>query len=261
MGGKSTYLRQCALIVIMAQIGSFVPAREGTKIGIVDKIFARLGASDDMEEGESTFMVEMREASNILSNATSRSFVLIDEIGRGTATTDGLSIAEAILEYLLLKIKCRTIFATHFHELTELAYKYKQLKNLSVGSIETSGEVVFTHEIVSGAAKKSYGIHVAKLAGINKGILNRASQILNDMERKSNISSNSQLSFFELQGNSNENITDLFKEDEKLELPEDYDALKELARNIKNVDINSMTPLNALEFLNNLKNNVTLIKE
>ena len=261
MGGKSTYLRQCALIVIMAQIGSFVPAREGTKIGIVDKIFARLGASDDMEEGESTFMVEMREASNILSNATSRSFVLIDEIGRGTATTDGLSIAEAILEYLLLKIKCRTIFATHFHELTEFAYKYKQLKNLSVGSIETSGEVVFTHEIVSGAAKKSYGIHVAKLAGINKGILNRASQILDDMERKSNISSNSQLSFFELQGNSNENITELFKEDEKLELPEDYDALKELARNIKNVDINSMTPLNALEFLNNLKNNVTLIKE
>ena len=255
MGGKSTFLRQCALIVIMAQIGSFVPAKEAT-IGIVDKIFARLGASDDMEEGESTFMVEMREASNILQNATNRSLVLIDEIGRGTATTDGLSIAEAILEYLLLKIKCKTIFATHFHELTELARKYKQLKNLSVGSIESNGEVVFTHEIVNGSAKKSYGIHVAKLAGINKAILNRASQILNDIEQRSNIpltskESNSQMSFFELNGTNNKEESEIFKDE--YEPPKDYNELKELARNIKNVDINSMTPLNALEFLNDLR--------
>lgn len=248
MGGKSTYLRQNALIVIMAQMGSFVPAKEAT-IGVVDKIFARLGASDDMEEGESTFMVEMREASNILTNATNKSLVLIDEIGRGTATTDGLSIAEAILEYLLLKIRCRTIFATHFHELTQLASKYKQLKNISVGSIELNGEVVFTHEIVNGAAKKSYGIHVAKLAGISKSILNRASQILDELDRKNNVDNSFQMSFFEVSKSSSE---DLFPEQVETE-PDDYDKLKELAENVKNVDINNITPISALGILNSLK--------
>ncbi|MGI6680731.1 MAG: DNA mismatch repair protein MutS [Bdellovibrionota bacterium] len=277
MGGKSTFLRQVALIVIMAQIGSFVPAKEAA-IGLVDKIFARLGASDDMEEGESTFMVEMREASNILSNATERSLVLIDEIGRGTATTDGISIAEAILEYLLLKIKCKTVFATHFHELTELAKKYKQLKNISVGSIELEGEVVFTHEIVDGAAKKSYGIHVAKLAGINKVILNRAREILTKLDAKNNLVKEAQMSFFDdsLSGTLGENledmrsvgdienikdlnVKDLFKEDlfkKDIALPDDYEELKGVAESIKNIDINSMTPIEALKFLNDLKNEI-----
>lgn len=255
MGGKSTFLRQCALIVIMAQMGSFVPASTAT-IGIVDKIFARLGASDDMQEGESTFMVEMREASNILSNATEKSFVLIDEIGRGTATTDGLSIAQSILEYLLLNIKCRTIFATHFHELTLLTAKYKQLKNLSVASVEKGNEIIFTHEIISGAAKKSYGIHVAKLAGISNVILKRANQVLKSLDNDF-IDDSDQVSIFESNRNNDEDVESLFKNCkdniEKLEDTDDVKKLKEVSQKIKNLNVNTMTPIEALSFLNNLK--------
>ncbi len=254
MGGKSTFLRQCALIVIMAQMGSFIPATSAT-IGIVDKIFARLGASDDMQEGESTFMVEMREASNILSNATQKSFVLIDEIGRGTATTDGLSIAEAILEYLLLEVKCRTIFATHFHELTLLASKYKQLKNLSVASVERGKEVVFTHEITVGPAQKSYGIHVAKLAGIGNAILKRASQILKNLDDSAKDAD--QVSIFELNGKKDD-IESLFESnmvtEENLEDLKELEDLRSFLQMIKDVDIDSMSPIEALTFLNDLKN-------
>jgi DNA mismatch repair protein MutS len=183
MGGKSTYLRQTALIVVLAQIGSFVPA-EHAVVGLVDRIFARLGASDDLHEGESTFMVEMREASHILSHASPRSLVLIDELGRGTATTDGQSLAQSILEHLALSVECRTLFATHYHEITALAAVSPKIKNLSVGSVEDGDTVVFTHEIQEGPAPRSYGIEVAKLSGLPSFVIERASEILAQLSEK-----------------------------------------------------------------------------
>ena len=183
MGGKSTYLRQTALLVVLAQIGSFVPA-ERAVVGLVDRIFARLGASDDLHEGESTFMVEMREASHILSHASSRSLVLIDELGRGTATTDGQSLAQAILEHLALTLESRTLFATHYHEITALAAVSPKIKNLSVGSVEDGDRVVFTHEIQEGPAPRSYGIEVAKLSGLPCFVIERASEILGQLSDK-----------------------------------------------------------------------------
>ncbi|MEN9847154.1 MAG: mismatch repair protein MutS [Pseudomonadota bacterium] len=183
MGGKSTYLRQTALIVVLAQIGSYVPA-ESAVVGLVDRIFARLGASDDLHEGESTFMVEMREASHILSHASHRSLVLIDELGRGTATTDGQSLAQAILEHLALTVACRTLFATHYHEITALSELSSKIKNLSVGSVEDGDRVVFTHEIQEGPAPRSYGIEVAKLSGLPNFVIERASDILSHLGEK-----------------------------------------------------------------------------
>ncbi len=183
MGGKSTYLRQTALIVVLAQIGSYVPA-ESAVIGLVDRIFARLGASDDLHEGESTFMVEMREASHILSHASPRSLVLIDELGRGTATTDGQSLAQSILEHLALSVESRTLFATHYHEITALSEVSPKIKNLSVGSVEDGDRVVFTHEIQEGPAPRSYGIEVAKLSGLPSFVIERASEILSHLSEK-----------------------------------------------------------------------------
>ena len=177
MGGKSTYLRQIALIAILAQIGSYVPA-ESARVGIVDRVFARLGAADDLHEGESTFMVEMREASHILAHASARSLVLIDELGRGTATTDGQSLAQAILEQLALSIKCRTLFATHYHEITALEAAHSSVANLSVGSIEQDDQIIFTHEIRSGPAPRSYGLEVAKLSGLPAEVIQRAYEVL-----------------------------------------------------------------------------------
>jgi DNA mismatch repair protein MutS len=183
MGGKSTYLRQTALIVVLAQIGSYVPA-DSAVVGLVDRIFARLGASDDLHEGESTFMVEMREASHILSHASPRSLVLIDELGRGTATTDGQSLAQSILEHLALTVESRTLFATHYHEITALAEVSPKIKNLSVGSVEDGDRVVFTHEIQEGPAPRSYGIEVAKLSGLPSFVIERASEILSHLSEK-----------------------------------------------------------------------------
>jgi DNA mismatch repair protein MutS len=178
MGGKSTYLRQTALVVILAQMGSFVPA-QAAQIGLVDRIFARLGSADDLHEGESTFMVEMREAAQILAHASSRSLVLIDELGRGTATTDGLSLAQAIVERLVNVIGCRTLFATHYHELTRLAdVASSKVQNLSVGSVEEEDRVVFTHEIQDGPAPRSYGLEVAKLSGLPQDVIARAYELL-----------------------------------------------------------------------------------
>ncbi len=180
MGGKSTYLRQIALITILAQIGSYVPAQRA-EIGIVDRIFARLGAADDLHEGESTFMVEMREAAHILANATRQSLVLIDELGRGTATTDGQSLAQSILERLAFVVGCRTLFATHYHEITGLERINPAIRNLSVGSIEEDDRVVFTHAIQNGPAPRSYGLEVAKLSGLPAEVLSRAAEILLQM--------------------------------------------------------------------------------
>jgi len=181
MSGKSTYLRQTALITIMAQMGSFVPAKS-SRIGVIDRIFTRVGATDDLHLGQSTFMVEMLETSNIINNATESSLVILDEIGRGTSTFDGLSIAWAVVEHLYQKVKAKTLFATHFHELTTLARKHPGIKNRRVAVKETHDEVIFLHRIVSGASDKSYGIYVAKLAGFPEETLNRAQEILEKLE-------------------------------------------------------------------------------
>ncbi|MEG0774799.1 DNA mismatch repair protein MutS [Clostridium sp.] len=183
MAGKSTYMRQVALITIMAQIGSFVPAK-GANISICDKIFTRIGASDDLAGGKSTFMVEMWEVSNILKNATTKSLVLLDEVGRGTSTYDGLSIAWSVIEYICntFKIKCKTLFATHYHELTRLEGEISGVKNYSIAVRKIQNEIIFLRKIISGAADESYGIEVAKLAGIPQEVINRAREILQDLE-------------------------------------------------------------------------------
>lgn len=181
MAGKSTYIRQVALITLMGQIGSFVPASAAT-IGITDRIFARVGASDDLARGRSTFMVEMTETARILNTATDRSLVILDEIGRGTSTYDGLSLAWAVVEHLHNQIGCRTLFATHYHELTDLEDSLAGVSNLNVAVKEWEGEVVFLHQIVPGAADKSYGIHVAQLAGVPREVNERAKEILEDLE-------------------------------------------------------------------------------
>jgi DNA mismatch repair protein MutS len=181
MAGKSTYIRQVALIVLMAQIGSFVPA-ESAEIGLVDRIFTRVGANDDLSRGQSTFMVEMNETSNIVNNATERSLVILDEIGRGTSTFDGLSIAWSVAEFLHDKIKARTLFATHYHELTKLAEERGGVCNFNVAVREWNDQIIFLRKIVPGGADKSYGIQVARLAGLPKEILDRAKDILSHLE-------------------------------------------------------------------------------
>jgi DNA mismatch repair protein MutS len=183
MAGKSTYIRQVALITLMAQIGSFVPARSAT-IGIADRIFARVGASDELSRGQSTFMVEMTETARILNTATPRSLVILDEIGRGTSTYDGISLAWAVVEYLHEHIGCRTLFATHYHELTDLEKSFSGMKNLNVAVREWQDEVVFLHKIVEGAADKSYGIHVARLAGVPREVIERSKEILAQLEEE-----------------------------------------------------------------------------
>jgi DNA mismatch repair protein MutS len=182
MAGKSTYIRQVALIVLMAQIGSFVPA-SSAEIGLVDRVFTRVGASDDLSRGQSTFMVEMNETANIVNNASERSLVILDEIGRGTSTFDGLSIAWSVAEFLHDKIKARTLFATHYHELTKLAEERKGVANFNVAVREWNEQIIFLRKIIPGGADKSYGIHVARLAGIPREILDRARDILSHLEK------------------------------------------------------------------------------
>jgi DNA mismatch repair protein MutS len=181
MAGKSTYIRQVALLTLLAHTGSFVPAAEA-RVDLVDRIFTRIGASDDLSRGQSTFMVEMSETANILNNATARSLIILDEIGRGTSTFDGLSLAWSIVEHLHNQIGAKTLFATHYHELTELAGRLTRLKNLNVAVREWNEQVVFLHKIVEGGADKSYGIQVARLAGVPKPIIDRAKEILNNLE-------------------------------------------------------------------------------
>ncbi|PYJ60327.1 MAG: DNA mismatch repair protein MutS, partial [Verrucomicrobia bacterium] len=182
MAGKSTYIRQVALIVLMAQIGSFLPA-ESAEVGLVDRIFTRVGASDDLARGQSTFMVEMNETANIINNATDHSLVILDEIGRGTSTFDGLSIAWSVAEFLHDKIKARTLFATHYHELTKLAEDRSGVCNFNVAVREWNEQIIFLRKIIPGGADKSYGIHVARLAGLPREILDRAKEILARLEK------------------------------------------------------------------------------
>jgi DNA mismatch repair protein MutS len=185
MAGKSTYLRQVALITLLAQIGSYVPA-EAANIGLTDRIFTRIGAQDDLATGQSTFMVEMVETANILHHATPRSLVILDEIGRGTSTYDGLAIARAVVEYLHNNKRCgaRTLFATHYHELVEVAQMLPRIRCMNVAVTEEGGKVVFLRKIVPGGADKSYGVHVAQLAGIPRPVIHRAQEILEELERK-----------------------------------------------------------------------------
>ncbi len=233
MAGKSTYMRQVALITIMAQIGSFVPAKSAS-ISICDKIFTRIGASDDLASGKSTFMVEMWEVSNILKNATNNSLILLDEVGRGTSTYDGLSIAWSVIEYICKesKLRCKTLFATHYHELTKLEGKIKGVKNYCVSVKEVENNIVFLRKIIRGGADQSYGIEVAKLAGLPEEVLTRAREILNSLENE-NIKENN------LQEEKKER-----KASSKGEQLKFLDIEKEnLINEIKNIDILNMTPM------------------
>ena len=240
MSGKSTYMRMLACIILMAQMGSFVPAKVADLM-IFDSIFTRIGASDDLVSGQSTFMVEMIEANYAISNATKNSLVLFDEIGRGTATFDGMAIAQAILEYLHEKVGCITLFSTHYHELTSLDQKLKRLKNVHVEAKETENGVAFLHKVLDGPTDKSYGINVASLAGLPKSLTERSKQILNVLEENSN---------------SDKGITlDLFNfdaYDEKEEVKEESIASK-IKNRLDEVDINKLTPLEALNILYELK--------
>jgi DNA mismatch repair protein MutS len=182
MAGKSTYMRQVAMITLMAQMGGFVPAREA-HIGLVDRIFTRVGASDFITRGQSTFMVEMNETANILNNATDRSLIILDEIGRGTSTFDGISIAWAVAEYIHTKLRSRTLFATHYHELTELALTMDRVKNYTVAIKEWNDQIIFLRRVVEGGADKSYGIQVARLAGLPQAVILRAKEVLSNLEK------------------------------------------------------------------------------
>ena len=182
MAGKSTYMRQVAILTLMAQMGSFIPAREA-HVGIVDRIFTRVGASDFITRGQSTFMVEMNETANILNNATDRSLIILDEIGRGTSTFDGISIAWAVAEYIHNRLRARTLFATHYHELTELALTMDRVKNYTVAIKEWNDQIIFLRRVVEGGADKSYGIQVARLAGLPQAVIERAKEVLANLEQ------------------------------------------------------------------------------
>ena len=237
MSGKSTFMRQLAIIVILAQMGSFVPCDQAT-LPVIDKIFTRIGASDDLVSGESTFMVEMKEARNAIANATENSLILFDELGRGTATYDGMSLAQAILEYISTNIKSFTLFSTHYHELTRLDKKYKNIKNVHVSAIENGNEITFLHKVKNGAVDKSYGIHVARLAKMPEKLLDRAEEILNEYEtsaKKKNPEEKIQLAM-DLEPN--------VKKD---------DIIKET---LEKVDVLNTTPIEALNILFDLKQKI-----
>ena len=238
MAGKSTYMRQCAITIIMAQIGCFVPCKSAT-LPIFDQIFTRIGASDDLVSGESTFMVEMREANYAIQEATENSLILFDELGRGTATYDGMSLAQAILEYIHDKIKAKTLFSTHYHELTFLEKDLKQLKNVHVSALEENGHVTFLHKVKPGAIDKSYGIHVASLANLPKSLIERAEDVLNVYEKKSI-------------------KKEVFTQTSLFELNEEEIATKEnpIEEKIKEINPLEMTPMEAINFLYNLKKEI-----
>jgi DNA mismatch repair protein MutS len=245
MAGKSTYMKQIGLIQILAQIGSYVPA-QSAKLSIVDKILTRIGAADDIVSGQSTFMVEMSEVSNIINSATEKSLIILDEVGRGTSTFDGISIATAITEYIHDKIKAKTIFATHYHELTELEEKFDSILNYRIEVEERSNSVVFLRKIVRGGADKSYGIEVARLAGLPKEVLLNSKKILRGLEKRKELIEKTvnveQLSLFA------EN--DMVEEEQK-NMKEDF--YEELLFDLENMDVNNITPLEALRVLSELK--------
>ncbi|KAA3617886.1 MAG: DNA mismatch repair protein MutS [Calditrichaeota bacterium] len=246
MSGKSTFLRQVGLIVLMVQIGSFVPARKA-KIGIVDRIFTRVGASDNLALGESTFLVEMNETANILNNATPKSLILLDEIGRGTSTFDGLSIAWSVVEYIHNNsaIKSKTLFATHYHELTELALLYPRIHNYNVAVEEWEDQVVFLRKIVEGGTDNSYGIYVAQLAGLPSELIERAKEILSNLEANELTPNSKKPKLAQRRAGHrvDQNQINLFEVKEKAKIEKEMEQ----------IDVNNMTPLQALQKLNELK--------
>jgi len=256
MAGKSTYIRQVALITLMAQAGSFVPARSA-RIGICDRIFTRIGASDNLAAGQSTFMVEMIETANILNNATARSLIILDEIGRGTSTYDGLAIAYSVIEFILngggnILDGARTLFATHYHELTVLDKTYSKIKNLNVAISETDSGIVFLHKILPGPATKSYGIHVARIAGLPDQVITRANDILATLEASDEKNSIARLLKFggRAKQKADENQLDLFEA--KPAPPQMSQELEDMVNTLKNIEVNSTTPIEALTKLNDL---------
>ncbi len=236
MSGKSTYMRQLAIIIILAQMGSFVPA-EKANLPIIDKIFTRIGASDDLVSGESTFMVEMKEAKNAICNATKDSLILFDELGRGTATYDGMSLAGSILEYVSTKIQCKTLFSTHYHELTAMENTIPSIKNIHVSAIEENKNLIFLHKIKNGAVDKSYGIHVAKLAGLPEEVIQKAEILLAQYEKKKE------------KGKEKET---------QLQFVMDFEEEKEseIEKELKQIDPLHLTPMEALNFLYELTSKI-----
>ncbi|PYQ57909.1 MAG: DNA mismatch repair protein MutS, partial [Acidobacteria bacterium] len=242
MGGKSTYLRQVALIALMAQAGSFVPADEAV-IGVCDRIFTRVGASDDLARGESTFMVEMIETANILRHATERSLVILDEVGRGTATFDGLSLAWAIVEYLHEHRRPKTLFATHYHELTELASLLPRVVNRTMAVKEWEERIVFLRRVVPGSADKSYGLHVARLAGLPPAVIDRAGEILANLESQEyDPTGKPRLARGSAPDTGEPAQLTLFAPPEQI-----------VASVLRDVDVNQLTPLAALNLVHSLK--------
>lgn len=248
MSGKSTYMRQVALIVIMAQMGCFIPATKAD-LPIFDQVFARIGAMDDLISGQSTFMVEMNETNQAISNATPNSLLLFDEIGRGTATYDGMALAEAIIEFVHDKVGAKTLFSTHYHELTVLEDRLENLKNIHVGAVEEDGNLVFLHKMAPGSADKSYGVQVAKLAGLPTSLLNRASSILKKLEQK----------------NAESPVFSEVEEESELEKVEDTDQMtlfnsawsseeEDVLKDLKKLDVLNISPLEAMNVLNELQN-------
>ncbi|BBM49128.1 DNA mismatch repair protein MutS [Leptotrichia wadei] len=270
MSGKSTYMKQIALISIMAQIGSFVPAKKAN-LSVIDKYLTRIGASDDILTGQSTFMVEMSEVSNILNNATEKSLIILDEVGRGTSTTDGVSIATAISMYIHDKIGAKTVFATHYHELTDLENKFAHIVNYRIEVDEKQGKVMFLRNIVKGGADKSYGIEVAKLAGLPKEILVESKKVLKRLEQKKELIERTvdvhQLSLFggnlEFEDNFDEAEKDFknvennqFYEEKLAQIEEEKEKLRKIMNKIEDYDINNITPMDAMKFLFELKENM-----
>lgn len=247
MAGKSALLRQTALIVLLAQIGCFVPA-ERARIGMVDKIFTRVGASDNISLGESTFMVEMTEASNILNNVTPRSLVLFDELGRGTSTYDGISIAWAIVEYLHehSRAQARTLFATHYHELNEMEKNFPRIKNFNVSVKQVDGKIIFVRKLEKGGSEHSFGIHVAEIAGMPRSIVKRANIILKELEKD-----NSQVGSV---GKAAVERLDQSREGVQLSFFQlDDPVLTQIRDEILGLDVNNLTPVEALNKLNDIK--------
>lgn len=243
MAGKSTYIRQVALTVLMAQMGGFVPAKEAI-IGAVDRIFTRVGASDELTRGMSTFMVEMNETANILNNATQRSLIILDEIGRGTSTFDGVSIAWSVTEYIHDRLGSRTLFATHYHELTELSLILPAVKNYHIAVKEWGDKIIFTRKIIGGGTDKSYGIHVARLAGLPKDTVKRARQILNQLEKQG----------FDVQGKPLlDGGAHKLKAGDLNQLALFSSLPHPVSEALKDLDVNSLTPLQALAKLAEIK--------
>lgn len=262
MSGKSTYMRQVALIIIMAQMGCFVPATK-VSLPIFDQIFARIGAMDDLISGQSTFMVEMTETNEAIANATPNSLLLFDEIGRGTATYDGMALAEAVIEHVHEKVGAKTLFSTHYHELTALEGRLAGLQNIHVGAVEEDGDLVFLHKVTPGSADRSYGIQVAKLAGLPTSLLKRAATILQELEKKNSES--------EIVSGPIVEIEKVAVDHEAEEVITDTDQLslfngawskeeEQVLADIKKVDVMNLTPLQAIKILNELQNQLQDIR-